>query len=654
MSLLLRIVYAAAASSTHRRVALDALGQLHGPDMRDWGRLFLKHHEVYLAGATAPDDQFRDYANHVLYPRDEYWGGVVPAAKGWYARLVGALRHRRWREAAFAAGVLSHYLSDVLQPLHTAQSDASLAIVRPLERSVECAYDELLGLCLDDAGEWPRVELARDDDWLMELLVESAELARTHYETLVEHYSLELAARDPRSALDTTCQDILAALLGRAIVTTARVLERAIREARAVPPAVYHVEETMLAIMQIPLDWVRTQLHDLQQRAVVEAIYQEVRLKGKAIVTLGLSEQQVRRQYAIEVLHVPLDELDVQAVAPTGQHYRRVDPRVVSPPKTSASRAAAPPPPPSKPVHSDPNDPELAPPRDAASRRSTMQWIKDRLRRDKAVSEPSVAAPPALPGETPRLRLINWVNRRLKRFRSSEEDPDAPSSPPPPATKATPSKAPPVESTDPELRVPSDEKTGRRWMKWIGSGLRRDKSPADESAAPSAPPPPPQAPPPAPMSMKKSTADAASKFELELTSPIESAPSVSRKIAEKLQAIGVETIDDLLNLEPADAVRQLKLQWLDEVRLRSWQDQSRLMCSVPELSAHAAQVLTGAGIYDAEMLRDAEADELLNSIEDFLGSSEGQRFARTGPTPDRAAVVEWIDRASRPRSLNRA
>ena len=52
MSLLSRIVYAAAATRTHRRLALDALAQLHGPDMRDWERLFLKHHEVYLSGMT--------------------------------------------------------------------------------------------------------------------------------------------------------------------------------------------------------------------------------------------------------------------------------------------------------------------------------------------------------------------------------------------------------------------------------------------------------------------------------------------------------------------------------------------------------------------------------------------------------------------------
>ncbi len=608
MSLLSRIVYAAAITSTHRRVALDALGQLHGPDMRDWERLFLKHHDVYLAGATAPDDQFRDYANHVLYPRDDYWGGVVPAAKSWYARLVGALRHRRWREAAFAAGVLSHYLSDVLQPLHTAQSEASLAIQRPLERSVECAYDELLGLCLDDAGEWPRVELARDDPWLTELLVESAELARTHYETLVEHYSLELAAQDPESALDTTCQDILAALLGRAVVTTARVLERAIREARAVPPAVYHVEETLLAIVQIPLDWARTQLHDLQQRAVVEAIHQEVRLKGKAIVTLGLSEQQLRRQYAVEVLHVPLDELDGQAVAPTGQQYRRVDKRAATP-----APAAAPSVPEKKPVHHDPNDPELASPPDEKPRQRWMRWIQQRLARNKPSVDERVAASPPLP--------------------------------PPPQRAA-------VASSDPELIPPREASARLRLIRWVNQRLQRFKRADVEPSAPPAPPPPPKMSPPEPVIARKAQPDSTAKYELELTSPIESAPSVSRKIAEKLQAIGVQTIDDLLNLERADAVRQLKLQWLDEVRLRSWQDQARLMCSVPELSAHAAQVLTGAGIYDVEMLRDAEADELLASIEEFLESSEGQRFARTGPTPDRALVVEWIRRAGRPRSLS--
>ena len=76
MNLLFHIVYAAHASGTHHKLALDALRRLEGMDADMWQRLFLRHAKLYLEGAKAPDSEFKDFKNHVLHTRDGYWGGA--------------------------------------------------------------------------------------------------------------------------------------------------------------------------------------------------------------------------------------------------------------------------------------------------------------------------------------------------------------------------------------------------------------------------------------------------------------------------------------------------------------------------------------------------------------------------------------------------
>ena len=109
MSLLYRVIYATHANGSHHKLALDSLQRLTRHDADAWQRLFLKHVELYLDGSKAPDKQFKDFKNHVLHVRDKFWGGAPEKVESWYAHLVTALRDRNWPEAAWCAGVLSHY-----------------------------------------------------------------------------------------------------------------------------------------------------------------------------------------------------------------------------------------------------------------------------------------------------------------------------------------------------------------------------------------------------------------------------------------------------------------------------------------------------------------------------------------------------------------
>src|SRR4051812_9280451 len=99
MSLSLNIIYAANATGSHHKFALDALDVIRCADADAWQRLFYKHAGLYVQGSKAPDNEFKDFKNHVLHVRDRYWGGAADKAENWYGHLVKELRGERWPEA---------------------------------------------------------------------------------------------------------------------------------------------------------------------------------------------------------------------------------------------------------------------------------------------------------------------------------------------------------------------------------------------------------------------------------------------------------------------------------------------------------------------------------------------------------------------------
>ena len=180
MDLIFRVITAAHAKGTHHRLALDGIARLHGTDAERWQRLFLKHAEALVRGSKAPDDEFKDFKNHVLHPRDGFWGGAASAAQKWYAQLVIALGNGDWQTAATAAGILSHYVTDPVQPFHTAQSEAENAIHRAFEWSVSRSYDELKRIAAADAAR--TIDVPEGDDWLEQLLRHAASDPNVHDE----------------------------------------------------------------------------------------------------------------------------------------------------------------------------------------------------------------------------------------------------------------------------------------------------------------------------------------------------------------------------------------------------------------------------------------------------------------------------------------
>lgn len=321
MSILWRLIFFSRCTSTHHKLALDALRFIRGPQADLWANLFLSNHEQYLAGSKAPDNEFKDFKNHVLHVNDGFWGGATAAARQWYQKTVAALSQGDWPEAIFDAGVLSHYFTDPFQPFHTGQTEAEGTVHRAAEWSICKSYEDLQAILERDLSGYPEYDLTTRPDWLEEAIRQGALAAHESYDACIDHYDLSRGIKHPPSGLDQESKDRLARLIGLATIGFARVLERAFEESAASPPDVAVSLHVFLAILKMPLNWVRKKLTDIHERAIIEAIYLEAQEKGKVVEALPEDERVVRKLYAQEVLKVPVRQLDAEPARATGTQY---------------------------------------------------------------------------------------------------------------------------------------------------------------------------------------------------------------------------------------------------------------------------------------------------------------------------------------------
>jgi hypothetical protein len=321
VSLLLRVVFTSVCRTTHHRLAVDALRHVRLPESERWIDLFLQQHGELLAGSMAPDERFGDFRNHVVHVAEKNWGGAPQQARLWYGRLVDALRRREWPETAYAAGVLSHYLSDPFMPLHTARSEEDTSVHGPIEYCIGKSYGLLQQIIVHELGGYPQLETPRAGEWLESMVLIGAELAHEHYAAVLQHFDLERAARDPLSGMDAECQQRIAICLGHAVVAVSRVLERAVMESEVEAPSTETTLHGFTAAIAAPLRWLRQQCGDLGERMALEAMLDESRHTGKVVKNLRISDREVRRSHAEEVLKLPLSRLDQQAARLTGTLY---------------------------------------------------------------------------------------------------------------------------------------------------------------------------------------------------------------------------------------------------------------------------------------------------------------------------------------------
>ena len=332
MSALFRIVYATHANGTHHKLALDALDAMPRTDKEAWTRVFLKHVERYLEGSKAPDVSFKDFKNHVLHVADNYWGGAPEKAAEWYRQTVAELRARNWPEAAYAAGVLSHYYTDPVMPYHTGQTEAENAVHRATEWSINRTYNELRAIGEKRFADLD-VPVPTGPNWLKEFVCHGAEFSHRYYEKLIAHYDIHKGSARPEEGLDDIAKGIVAELLMYAAKGYSRVLDAAITEAGVAAPDVGLTAEAFLAMTKIPQKFIEKRLTNADDRKLVAAIYDELKTTGRVEHSLSEDDRTIRDLHRVEVLEPALAkraEVRAERIAGDGISTKRTPPAIAT------------------------------------------------------------------------------------------------------------------------------------------------------------------------------------------------------------------------------------------------------------------------------------------------------------------------------------
>ncbi|WP_168566102.1 DUF4332 domain-containing protein [Crateriforma spongiae] len=144
------------------------------------------------------------------------------------------------------------------------------------------------------------------------------------------------------------------------------------------------------------------------------------------------------------------------------------------------------------------------------------------------------------------------------------------------------------------------------------------------------------------------------RFYLQRSDDVVDAPSIGPRMAERLNAIGIYTVDDLLISDPAKVAEQLDHRRVEAETVLAWQQQATFVCRVPMLRGHDAQLLVLAEITSPEDLVAWDPSELLAIVDPIARGGEGQRILRGGALPDLEEVTGWVEYARQNRELKAA
>jgi Domain of unknown function (DUF4332)/Zinc dependent phospholipase C len=135
----------------------------------------------------------------------------------------------------------------------------------------------------------------------------------------------------------------------------------------------------------------------------------------------------------------------------------------------------------------------------------------------------------------------------------------------------------------------------------------------------------------------------ASRAYLSEGDALEAAPSIGPKMVERFAAIGVHTVGDFLKEDAEQLASRLADHHFDSETLLDWQDQAKLVMSVPGLRGTHAQLLVGAGYKTAQAIAEADPLALSASILKFATTSDGKRVLREGRAPDIEKIKSWVE-----------
>lgn len=141
------------------------------------------------------------------------------------------------------------------------------------------------------------------------------------------------------------------------------------------------------------------------------------------------------------------------------------------------------------------------------------------------------------------------------------------------------------------------------------------------------------------------------KFFLSQDRPVVDAPSVGPKVAQRMNNCGIFTVRDFLQADPESLASRLGEARVSGDVIRQWQQQSQLVCRVPDLRGHDAQMLVAAGITSPERLAISIPAKLYEEIRVLAESGQGKRMLRGASAPDLDEVRLWVESAGLCRPL---
>jgi hypothetical protein len=144
------------------------------------------------------------------------------------------------------------------------------------------------------------------------------------------------------------------------------------------------------------------------------------------------------------------------------------------------------------------------------------------------------------------------------------------------------------------------------------------------------------------------------RFYLNLKDHVEAAPSIGPKTAERFEKIGISTVAEFLKQTSESMASKLKYRRITADLIATWQDQTRLVCQIPNLRGHDAQLLVACGFTEPEQIAAMHPQKLLDIVLPFSRTKEGLKIIRTGKEPDLQEMKDWIRWASMNRSLHAA
>ena len=144
------------------------------------------------------------------------------------------------------------------------------------------------------------------------------------------------------------------------------------------------------------------------------------------------------------------------------------------------------------------------------------------------------------------------------------------------------------------------------------------------------------------------------KFYLDLNDHVEAAPSIGPRTAERFEKIGIVTVGEFLKNTAESMAAKINYKRITADVIRDWQNQTRLVCRIPNLRGHDAQLLVACGITEPEDISVMQPDKLFDIIGPFSETKEGLKIIRSGKKPDLDEIKDWIEWAGHTRSLQAA